>query len=565
MEKNQQKIDAGTIHPETVKQAAEQTADPAAVFADALLQLPTDPSALYQDHVLSALRAIRQKDEASFTRLVVKAKGHITKLSKLTAPDGNDRDGRIDNTTDVLISLAQGKCVLAHDADGRGIAVIDDGIIRQVWPLDSQGFNNWMRAAYFEATKTGVNEVMLSNAVSTLSAIANFKGEAVVVNLRCAKHGDAYYIDICDDEWRVIKVDTKGWEIVESSPILFIRTKNMRPLPIPQSPGDLGKLWNSINVTEPQRLLVIAWLIECYRPDTPYPILEWCGEQGSAKSTNQKRSRALVDPNKVSLRGRPKTVEDIYVSAANSYMVSFENLSHLTPEQQDSFCTLSTGGGFATRQFYTNGDEHVLETKRPVTLNGINQVATQPDMIERVVSIEAPTIPTDQRRDEQAIEALWAVDYPIVFAGLLDIFSAALAILPTVKLSSKQRMADFQLLGEAVAQAIGHPAGHFSEVYESTVNDGIGRSMETYGVANALQSFMAQQPDGVWNGTFLSLKANLELRNDADRSNWPKSARGLAGQIKRLTPGLRRVGIEIKYLGRDRNGSQLQITFSKHQ
>jgi len=49
------------------------------------------------------------------------------------------------------------------------------------------------------------------------------------------------------------------------------------------------------------------------------------------------------------------------------------------PQQQDALCTLSTGGGYASRQLYTNSDEHVMETKRPVMINGINAIATQPD------------------------------------------------------------------------------------------------------------------------------------------------------------------------------------------
>jgi hypothetical protein len=334
---------------------------------------------------------------------------------------------------------------------------------------------------------------------------------------------------------------------------------------MPQCPGDLSKLWNYLNVPPLLRVLLMPWLIDCYRPDTPFPILEWSGEQGSAKSTNQRRMRDLIDPNKVSLRGRPKSVEDIYISGSNNWILSFENLSHLTPEQQDAFCTISTGGGFASRQLYTNGDEHVLETKRPVMFNGINPVATQADLIERVISIEAPTIPAAQRMDEQTIAINWAIDYPTVFAGVLDLFAAALVRLPKIKLSSKHRMADFQLLGEAVAMAMGHPAGHFSAVYGDSVTEGIGRSLETYGVTNALQVLMADLSGKPWEGTALMLKGDLEALHGVDRSNWPKSPRGLAGQLKRLSPGLRRLGIEIEQLTRSNKGSQLRITIAECQ
>lgn len=165
------------------------------------------------------------------------------------------------------------------------------------------------------------------------------------------------------------------------------RTPSMRSLPVPVSGSmerKLGLLWQHANVPAERRVMVLAWLLDCWRPDTPFPVLELVGDQGSAKSTTQSVLRGLVDPNKVMLRGRPKTVEDVFVAAANNWLVSYENLSSLTPEQQDALCTLATGGGFASRQFYTNGEEHILECKRPVAMNGIAVVATRPDLIDRV-------------------------------------------------------------------------------------------------------------------------------------------------------------------------------------
>ncbi len=41
-----------------------------------------------------------------------------------------------------------------------------------------------------------------------------------------------------------------------------------------------------------------------------------------------------------------------------------------------------------------------METKRPVVLNGIAVVATRPDLIDRVIHVDLPTIPADARRDD---------------------------------------------------------------------------------------------------------------------------------------------------------------------
>lgn len=559
--KNMTTITKSTIDRQTVMLAAEQSADAAAIFNDAMGRLASDPGAIYDEHVIAALKTIRQKSEAEYVRMTAKATGHKTRLDKLTAPERDDRD---DSIYSQLIDIAKQHCVLGHDPDGRGVAIIEKNNVRKVWYVDGHGFKEWLRATYFEDAQSGINSNALDTVIATISAIGKHQGDELTVHSRAARHKDAYYIDLCDDLWRAIRIDSKGWEVVSRPPVLFTRSKNMRPIPEPQRPGDINKIWKHINIPENRRLPLLAWLLDSYRPDTPFPILELSGEQGSAKSSTQRRLRDLIDPNKVALRARPKTVEDIYVSAANNWIVSFENISHLTPEQQDALCTLATGGGFASRQFYTNGDEFVLETKRPIMINGINAVATQPDLIERVISIEAPTIPANKRRDEQSLENEWQADYPYVLAGLFHLFSTALRILPKVKLAERYRMADYQMLGEAIARAHGHAPKHFSQIYGEAANEGIERSLETYGIAHAIQIFMngMRQP---WEGTVLDLLGELTRVQGTDRSNWPKSPRGLSGQVKRIAPGLRLRGIAIEKLPHKRNGAIVRITLSENK
>jgi hypothetical protein len=354
--------------------------------------------------VVRAFSILKATDLPSYLRLRHAAKKanrdcSVTVLDKLVRDElpGSDDDA---SALDELVALARAQCQLHHDADRDAVAVIPMPSRREVWRVYSSGFEDWLRAAYWRAKEMGVPETTMKSALATLAAAGIKDGDEIEVHVRAARCDDGYLIDLADEQWQAIHVTPQGWRVVNESPVYFTRTPSMRPLHMPVANSDFGLLWQHTNIPAHSRVMVLAWLLDCFRLDTPFPVLELVGEQGSAKSTTQSVLRSQVDPNKVMLRGRPKTVEDVFVAAANNWLVSYENLSGLTPEQQDAFCTLATGGGFASRQLYTNGEEHVMETKRPVVLNGIAVVATRPDLIDRVIHVDLPTIAADARRDD---------------------------------------------------------------------------------------------------------------------------------------------------------------------
>lgn len=547
------------ISPDLVKAAAEQTADPEALVRDALARQPTDKSALFEDAAIEALTTIRRKSEAEYTRLIANVKGVRTKLDKLTKPQG--QAAQQDSLQSMILDVARDGAEYAHTAEGEGVALVEVAGHREAHMLTSPAFDRWLRGDVFEVHEIGIPDYAMATAVATLKAIGTFKGTEVEVHRRVAKHDGTYWIDLCDDQWRAIKVQPGKWEAIERPPVLFTRTPGVRPLPEPAKKGNLALLWKHLNIPKQAQPLVLAWMLDSLRPDTPYPVLELVGEMGSSKSTTQRRLRALIDPHQVPLRGAPKTVEDLHVAATNAHVVSLENLSHLSSEQQDALCILSTGGGYATRQLYTNGGEHVMQSKRPVMINGINAVATQPDLIERAVSVELPTITAKARKDEQSLEAAWEKDYPAIFAGMLDLFAKALERLPTVVIPEgmAKRMIDFQRLGEAITVAQGGKAGEFSKQLDALHSESALRGLESYGVAVGLQVLAARPEGREWEGTYLQLLTELSRLGEIDRSNWPKSPRHLSSQIKRIAPGLRRVGIRIEAAGRGATGAKVRI------
>ena len=322
--------------------------------------------------------------------------------------------------------------------------------------------------------------------------------------------------------------------------------------------GNAFKLWDFVNIPPESRPLVLAWLLEAWRPNTPFTVLELCGSQGTAKSSTQDKLRRLIDPNAVNLRAAPKNTEDLFVGAGCNWLVSFNNISHLTPQQQDALCTLATGGGFAARTLYTNADETLVECKRPVVLNGIVPTVTAQDLTDRVVYVELPEV--SRYREETELNAEFEAATPGIFGGLLDLFVATLAGLPAVRLEQPPRMADFARLGEALLQAQGELPGRFLELFAANRQQSIARNLDASPVGAAIRE-MAESNNNqlIFEGTMKRLLHDLEPYRQGGEA-WPKSPRGLGDALRRQRPALKVIGVDVEFSRPGREGIKVFIT-----
>ena len=109
-----------------------------------------------------------------------------------------------------------------------------------------------------------------------------------------------------------------------------------------------------------------------------------------------------MDPNTAALRSTPRDERDLVIAATNGWLIALDNLSHLSDWLSDALCRLATGSGFATRELYTNAEEAIFAAQRPVVMNGIEEVATRGDLLDRALILYLPTIPEAKRQDDKA-------------------------------------------------------------------------------------------------------------------------------------------------------------------
>jgi hypothetical protein len=367
------------------------------------------------------------------------------------------------------------------------------------------------------------------------------------VFVRVAEHESDVYVDLCNDQWEAVRITREGFQIVTDPPVRFTRRAGSAPLPYPETGGTIVELRHFLNLgSDGDFMLVAAWAAFSLSPWGPYPVLVLQGEQGSAKSTTVRVLRALVDPAVEPLRALPKNERDLAIAAGNAWVLAFDNLSGIRDQLSDALCRLATGGGFATRMLYSDDEEMIFSAKRPIMLNGIDDIATRGDLQERSLLVSLPSIPEERRVEEAAFWADFEAAKSRIFGALLDGVSAALRNAETVRLERKPRMADFAVGATAMESAFGWEPGSFVEVYEANRQGASETLLANEPIADATEKLLG---DGgsVWSGTATELLEMLGfyVNDTVKRSRaWPGGPQALSRRLKRIAPALRAAGIE---------------------
>jgi putative DNA primase/helicase len=272
------------------------------------------------------------------------------------------------------------------------------------------------------------------------------------------------------------------------------------------------------------------------------------GEQGSAKSTFARVLRELIDPGVAGLRTPPNDERDLVIAATNSYLLAFDNVSHVKYDLSDALCRLATGTGLGTRQLYTNSDEQLFEICRPAMLNGIPELATRSALRDRSIVLVLPPIPDDQRRDEDTFWQEFNEAKALILGAICDALSSALRESPHTKLSALPRMADFVRWVTAAESTLGWPKGSFLASYRASRDESAVLSVEHDVVARAVWE-AASEATGLEETPAGMLELlRTKVGEDVARSReWPLTARALTDRLKRVAPDLRRIGYEIKF------------------
>ncbi|PTM39452.1 hypothetical protein C8D03_0943 [Bosea sp. 124] len=457
---------------------------------------------------------------------------------------------------------------------GEGFASVSVGAGREAFPIASQGFRSWLRQQFRVANenrhpspyalRTAINEV--EDQASDEPELRTFR--------RLGTHRDgAWFIDLGTDSREMAMVIPGYWKRMHDKDISFVRSRSMRPYPKLKAEGALesnGELEFATRAAHRQTFkefaallnldtqrdfqLIMAWCVCALTPDGPYPILTVCGDQGSAKSTLVRLIHELIDPSHAPLRSMPKSEKELFISASNSHVLSFDNVSSISPDLSDNLCKISTGSAVALRRAGTFTDEYYVEFKNPIILNGIGDLVLRPDLADRTLMINTSAIPSESRRDTASISAAFQALLPKLTEALFDLLAlcrhklmcmaCGLAEVP----NKLPRMAEFAKIGTAIESVFDGP-GSFMAAYDKNRAVVTNDLVERDPILLAILELWDDKGD--WKGTMQDLQVEIAKRLKASGAAKPVPS-GLAqisAHLKRIKPILNEHDI-IVHIGR---------------
>lgn len=418
---------------------------------------------------------------------------------------------------------------------------------RECYRMKSERFNDWLSHAYFQQSATVVSSAARDAAKSLLAFEARKCVEDVFV--RVGHHDGKIYIDTGNAQGEAIEVDALGWRIVAIPPVHFRRPETLLPLVTPVEHKDPLILRQYLNIESEDWPLLAAWVVAALHPRGPYPVLAFLSRAGSAKSTQLRLLKRIIDPSAAELRIQLSDVRDLFIAAANSWILAFDNVSQISSEVSDALCVIATGGGFTRKANYTDQEESVINVQRPILLNGIGDVIARQDLMDRSIVIGTPYIPEEKRIDEEAFWQGVERDKPKILGAFLYALSHGLANINTVTLERKPRMADFAKLAVAAESAYIDPSADkgFMAVYAENRDRAADTIVENSPVGEVLLRVMGSADSLEETPQDLFLKMETAAKDYEKKADgWPKHHNQLKEALERIAPALDRLGIRCE-------------------
>ena len=436
----------------------------------------------------------------------------------------------------LLMAIVSECYLFKQDSElGETYADIKVGSVRKTYRLRSKEFKAWLTRELYKRHDKSANSEALETCLKICEGEATSNIEPVW--MRTAEHDGKIYLDLSNELWQAVEVSKKGWRVVDSHdlPIRFMRSPAQLPIPTPESnlackkdqpesnlACKIDKLWDILSIAEESKPLVLGWLLSCLVPYGDKPILVLFAPKGSGKSTIATFLVNLADSTKSALLPAVGDRRALAVQSRHRWIFAYDNLSHLSVEQQDAMCCASTGAGYMERALFTDSDITYVEYRRPQVLTSVDLVPTRSDLLDRCLLVKIKPMPESDHKPKKELDELFHQHRAEILGGLLDLLVIALRNRDTIN-QHWQRMADFHKL------AIEAGIPNFNQAYLANIANAQQEAISANSIASAIAEL------GDFNGTAEELVTRLKAISDDSKVQKLTSAtlgRLLKGTLK---------------------------------
>lgn len=478
-------------------------------------------------------------------------------------PPAKEQEEKKENQKMILVNFLKEhiKDVMISDNDSTKVYVrIDSYDHVEFYDLMSKRFLYWAKEKSFKTHNKVFSEDAFSAAISLTYALSmrasNIK--RVHTYLRVAQTPDAIFYDLCNSKNELVKITPGHVEIIpmtKDSPV-FTYSNRLAPQVTPNLKNHdyaLDTFVNMLNIVDEEKFLFKIHFISLFLENLPTPICDLFSEQGKGKSQITASIKMLVDPQSEKLieniNKMPIKEDNFHLECNAKYLLSWDNVSHISASQSDDICRMITGGATEKRMLYTNDELVVQYFRKKFTLNGIGVNITRGDYLDRSINYSLGIVTKNDRWTDEKYEEKLKSIIPNILGDVFVTLTKALKIHSKIKDSFKElpRMAGFGIWGEAISQAIGKEPEFFLSEYAKISTNTLVKAGENHPLVKYVEFVMHSveaynQPISKFYNSMREWAESEGYDLKSKYSNFPKSAQGIRTNLERVNSFIRELG-----------------------
>lgn len=375
------------------------------------------------------------------------------------------------------------------------------------------------------------------------------------INKRCTLNNGNIYIDMCNsNRHRIVEISKKDIVVYESYNIPLLESKNNTlALPDFDPSAKIEDLLPLIDkyfyIDESKKLLLAVYIVSLFIEPIQSPILILNGSKGSGKTTCMRWLKELVDPTIDDVSLFPSSERDLAIMLDNSYMVAFDNVSDcsISNNASDMLCVAISGGIKSTRKLYTDGELTYKTLKNKIVMNGIGNLVSKADVLDRSLIISMKRIPEAKRQSIISLEDSFERDIPKFLGSIFKILQFTLKTVNDVDIQNISRLIDFCQYGYAIAEVLEKGNGNkFLKLYQENINELNVTALEENPIAVCIINLMKDKKKMVVSVSELYEKiCNIAEINYINRrtKGFPGAPNVLSSRLEEIKSNLEEIGI----------------------